>query len=276
MIRLVCIDVDGTLVGTSGSVLPEVWDAAARARAHGIRLAICSGRPAFGFTRSLAEKLDPAGWHVFQNGASIVKLPTGEARSRAMPQEALDWLVAEGRRRKRILELYTDLDYGVELDDERSRRHAGLLGVPFSLRDLTMMRGPIVRAQWIVPIRDVDGLLTEPRPAVTYSPSTAPLMPDTGFINITPAGIDKASAVKQVAREYGVTLDEVMMVGDGANDVTTMRAVGVAVAMANAEPEARAVAHHEVGHVDHGGLVEALELAMGKAGNGESGMGNRA
>jgi Cof subfamily protein (haloacid dehalogenase superfamily) len=262
MIRLVCIDVDGTLVGTSGSVLPAVWDAAARAREQGIRLAICSGRPAFGFTRALAERLDPSGWHVFQNGASIVKLPSGETRSRAMPQAALDWLVAEGRRIGRTLELYTDLDYGVETDTERSRRHAGLLGVPFSLRDLGTMRGPIVRAQWLVPIEEIEAILEEPRPDVLYSPSTAPLMPDTGFINITPAGIDKASAVRQVAREYGLALDEVMMVGDGANDVTTMQAVGVAVAMANAEPEARAVARYAVGHVDEGGLVEALSMAM--------------
>jgi Cof subfamily protein (haloacid dehalogenase superfamily) len=262
MIRLVCIDVDGTLVGTSGSVLPQVWDAAARVREQGVRLAICSGRPAFGFTRTLAERLDPTGWHVFQNGASIVKLPSGETRSRAMPREALDWLVAEGRRLGRTLELYTDDGYGVELDTERARRHAGLLGVPFSLRDLGTMPGPIVRAQWLVPIGEIDAILEEPRPEVLYSPSTAPLMPDTGFINITPAGIDKASAVRQVAREYGLALDEVMMVGDGANDVTTMQAVGVAVAMANAEPEARAVARYEVGHVDEGGLVEALSMAL--------------
>jgi Cof subfamily protein (haloacid dehalogenase superfamily) len=262
MIRLICIDVDGTLVGTSGTVLPEVWDAAARARERGLRLAICSGRPAFGFTRSLAERLDPTGWHVFQNGASIVKLPSGEARSRAMPPDALAWLIAHGREKHRILELYTDHEYGVELDNERSRRHAQLLGVPFSRRDLTTMHGPIVRAQWIVPIEHVDDTVAESHPAILYSPSTAPLMPDSGFINITPAGIDKASAVKQVAHEYGLTLDQVMMVGDGANDVTTMRTVGVAVAMANAEPEARAVAHHEVGHVDQGGLLDAFTLAM--------------
>src|SRR5690349_4289843 len=199
MIRLICVDVDGTLVGTSGTVHPDVWEAVARAREQGIRLAICSGRPAFGFTRSLAERLDPNGWHVFQNGASIVKLPTGETRSRAMPQDALDWLIAHGRRERRILELYTDHEYGVELDTERSRRHAQLLGVPFAQRDLPSMRGPIVRAQWIVPIEQVDAVITETHPAVLYSPSTAPLMPDTGFINITPAGIDKASAVRQVA-----------------------------------------------------------------------------
>ena len=51
------------------------WEAAARARARGIRLALCTGRPAFGLARGFAERLDGGGWHVFQNGASVVRLP---------------------------------------------------------------------------------------------------------------------------------------------------------------------------------------------------------
>ena len=266
MIRLICIDVDGTLVGTSGTVAPETWAAAERARARGIRLAICSGRPAFGHTRGFAERLDPTGWHVFQNGASVVRLPGGETRSRPLPDDRLAWLVARAEATGRVLEFYTDHGYAAGLDTERARRHAGLLGVPFAHADLRALPGPIVRAQWLLPIEDMDAVTAEPHEGLTYSGSTSPLMPDTGFINITPAGVDKAHAVKQVAREYGLSLDEVMMVGDGANDVTTMQAVGVSVAMANAEPEALAVAAHRVGHVDHGGLVEALEMALARAG----------
>ena len=48
MIPLVFIDVDGTLVGSSGDVDSTTWEAAARTRAAGVRLAICSGRPGFG------------------------------------------------------------------------------------------------------------------------------------------------------------------------------------------------------------------------------------
>ncbi|NJD09330.1 MAG: Cof-type HAD-IIB family hydrolase, partial [Gemmatimonadetes bacterium] len=72
-VGLVCIDVDGTLVGSGGEVHPAVWTAAAGALAAGIRLALCSGRPAFGVTRELALRLDPKGWHCFQNGASVVQ-----------------------------------------------------------------------------------------------------------------------------------------------------------------------------------------------------------
>src|SRR5438309_928473 len=103
MIRLVCIDVDGTLIGASGVVTPAVWAAAARARARGIRLAICTGRPGFGVARGYAAQLDPDGWHIFQNGSSVVHLGHGETRSGPLPAEAVTRLIARARGTGRIL-----------------------------------------------------------------------------------------------------------------------------------------------------------------------------
>ena len=52
------------------------------------------------------------------------------------------------------------------------------------------------------------------------------------------------------------------MVGDGYNDLEALRAVGFPVAMGNAEPAVRAAARLQVGHVDQGGLVEAIAAAL--------------
>ena len=93
-------------------------------------------------------------------------------------------------------------------------------------------------------------------------------MPDSMFINITAAGIDKAAAVRAVADAYALPMARVMMVGDGANDVSALRAAGVSVAMGNAEHEARDAAAHVVGHVDGLGLLEAFALALGDGGPG--------
>lgn len=262
MVRLICIDVDGTLVGSSGGVLPEVWAAAARARAAGIRLAICSGRPAFGATREYAACLDADGWHVFQNGASVVHLATGESRSTPLPPETVAMLVARARTRGRVLELYTDSEYAVESDSDRARRHAGLLGVPFELRRFASLHDTVVRGQWLVAPSDLDAVMAEAHPGLNVSPSTSPVMPDTVFVNLTRAGVDKASAVRAVAEVYGYPLGEVMVVGDGHNDATAMAAVGYPVAMANADEAARAAARIHVGHVDANGLVEAIDLAI--------------
>jgi Cof subfamily protein (haloacid dehalogenase superfamily) len=263
MLELVCIDVDGTLIGSSGTVAEEVWEAAGRARAAGMRLALCSGRPAFGVTRELAARLDPGGWHVFQNGASVVALAGGESRSAPLPTGIVEELVARSRATGRVLELYTDGDYATERDVPRTREHAALLGVPFAPRPLDALPpGRIVRAQWLLPEDEVAGVLREPHGDLTLAPSTAPAMPDTVFVNMTARGVDKGSAVRAVARALGVALGRVMFVGDGGNDVPALRVVGFPVAMGNAEPAARAAARHHVGHVDAGGLLEALALAL--------------
>ncbi len=262
MIALICIDVDGTLVGSSGVVHPDVWAGADRARAAGIHLALCSGRPAFGVSRGYAERLDPHGWHIFQNGASVVHLPSAKSMSTSLANQTLAMLVARARETGRVLELYSDTDYVVERPAESARQHARLLGVPFLPRPFESLPGPIVRAQWLLSRAEMEVVSGEPHPGLEVNSSTSLVIPRTVFVNLTPTGVDKASAVRAVAAAYGIALDQVMMVGDGQNDIAVMRAVGFPIAMGNAEQEVREVARHVVGHVDEGGLLQALELAL--------------
>lgn len=267
-VRLVCIDIDGTLVGSSGDVHPSIWGVAARVRDAGIRIAICSGRPALGVAVEFAARLDADGWHSFQNGASVLNLATGETRSRHLPDGVAGKLVERARASRFALELYSDTEYAIESTDERAHQHAALLGVPFLPRPFESLRGPIVRAQWMVSLSDVDAILAMPGHGLEVATSTSPVMPDTVFVGMTPPGVNKSVAVRAIAAEYGVPLPHVMFVGDGGNDVAAMQIVGIPVAMANAEPEVRAVAAHLAGHVDDAGLVDALELALKVASRG--------
>jgi Cof subfamily protein (haloacid dehalogenase superfamily) len=265
-IRLVCIDVDGTLIGAAGVVDPDVWHALERARAEEIHLAVSSGRPGFGITRELAERIDSDGWHSFQNGASVVHFATGRSLSAPIAVDVVEMLVSRARDTGRLLELYTDDSYAWVGESARSREHAALLGVPFEPRPSESLRGPIVRALWLVPHGDAHAVLAEPHPGLEISRSTSPMMPDTCFINMTREGVDKGSAVRAMAEEYGIALEEAMYVGDGHNDAVAMRLVGCPIAMGNADAEAKAAAVRTVAHVDEGGLVEALELAIDRKG----------
>jgi len=261
-IRLVCIDVDGTLIGAAGVVDPGIWKAVERARAVGIRLALSSGRPCFGITRELALRIDPDGWHSFQNGASVVNIATGRSLSEQIDPRVVAALVSRARATGRLLELYSDDDYAFVGESERSREHAALLGVPFESRTIDSLTGPIVRALWLLPHDEVPQVLAEPHPGLEISRSTSPMMPDTCFVNLTREGVDKGTALRAMAGETGLRLEEMMYVGDGHNDVVAMRLVGFPVAMGNADLEAREAAVRTVAHVDDGGLAEALELAV--------------
>lgn len=262
MIRLICCDVDGTLIGRSGTPHPEVWRAAAEARTRGVRVAVCSGRPAFGETLDFAMRLDDSGWHVFQNGASVLHLATHATRSASLAPDVVASLVRRAREAGVILELYGDDGYVVESEAPRARVHAEVLGLAYVRGSLDRPPQPVVRGQWLLDIATASVELSHPHDGVEFSPSTTPMMPDTLFVSLMPPHVSKLTGVREIAGAYGIALDDVMFVGDGGNDLSAMRAVGWPVAMANAEPGIREISRHVVGHVDDGGLLEAFALAQ--------------
>ncbi|PTA69757.1 Cof-type HAD-IIB family hydrolase [Deinococcus arcticus] len=262
MLGLICVDVDGTLVGTGNVIRDDVWAALDSARARGVRIALCSGRPAFGHARAYAARLDQGGWHVFQNGASVVNVGDGQSLSEPFPPGRLPELLSRARREDRLLEVYTDLEYAVTKPGDYAERHARLLGLPYAPKAPEDLPGEVVRVQWVVAREEEGEVLAAPHDGLSLHPAGSPVMPDAMFISVTRGGVSKGSAVTRVAQAYGVPLERVMMVGDGENDVAALQVVGHPVAMGNADEPARRAARHFVGHVDDGGLREAVELAL--------------
>lgn len=260
MIGLIGIDVDGTLVGSSGIIPEFVWEAAERARAAGIHLALCSGRPAFGIALEYARRLDDDGWHVFQNGASVVHLATQESRSTPLPSGHVQELIAQARESQHVLELYGDSSYVVESNSAWASEHAELLGLPFKAQPFETLPPPVVRAQWLLSPTDAERVTTPADLEVAHS--TSPLMPGVRFVGITRQGVSKGHAMREVAAAYQIDLRDVMYVGDSGNDLSALRIVGHPVAMANADPAVIAAASYTTGHVDEGGLAQALQLAL--------------
>lgn len=262
MIKLIGIDVDGTLLGASGEVAPQVWQAAERARRAGVRLALCSGRPAFGVALDYARQLDADGWHVFQNGASIVELGSGQSRSAVLPTEWVARLIAQARATGEVLELYDDASYAIESRNDWAREHADLLGVPFEPRSFESLTGAVVRAQWLLAEDRAIQVLSEPHAGLEIAQSTSPLMPGVRFVGMTREGVSKGSAMLAIAAAYGIDIEDAMYVGDAPNDLPALAVVGHPVAMGNADPAVKHAATRMVGHVDAGGLAEALEFAI--------------
>jgi Cof subfamily protein (haloacid dehalogenase superfamily) len=261
-IRLAGIDVDGTLVGTGGVIHPRVWETAAKARERGIHLALCSGRPAFGIALQYARRLEANGWHIFQNGASVLNLATGRSRSVPIPAEWVKTLIDQARAHGEILELYSDREYAVESTSAWAKDHADLLGVPFEPRPLDSLTQPIVRAQWLLSMQRAAEYKAISHPGLEIAQSSSPLMTDTQFVGLTHEGVTKGRAMSSIAESYGVPLQNVMYIGDAGNDLSALRIVGHPIAMGNADPAVKAAATHTVDHVDRGGLAEALDIAI--------------
>ncbi|SDE54072.1 hypothetical protein SAMN04488243_10394 [Thermus arciformis] len=266
--RLVFVDVDGTLVGKEG-VPPCVWPKVESLRKKGVRFALVTGRPGRGETLGYARRLDPWGLHVFESGAVVLALsqdphtpPATPLKVEALPEEAAKEAIRLARRLALPLEGYTaEGGFYVEGDSPLLQAHQELLGLRAEAEDLLRLPSPLVRLQVLAGPEAPLGAFLEGLPRELQAHvAESPKMPGVRFVSLTRRGVGKLTAARFVAEAYGLSLEEAAMVGDGENDLELLRAVGLGIAMGNAPPSVKQAARKVVAPVEACGLAEALDL----------------
>ncbi len=265
MLRLVCIDVDGTLIGESGEPTSGILDAIMHARSLGQTLALATARGAMGPTADYASLLNPHGWHIFHAGASLVHTGSSAIIGEALPNDIIRIGTELSGIHGWALEYYSPNDYRT-LDDSLADRslaaaHSEMLGCDFKVGDPSDLAEPIVRLQFVVNESQVSEILELMAGKGNVSVATSPVLEGAAFISITKAGVNKGSAILRMCELLSLDAAEVMMVGDGLNDLDALEVVGHSVAMGNAHQDLINSCDYVVAPVEEDGLVEALELS---------------
>jgi len=81
---------------------------------------------------------------------------------------------------------------------------------------------------------------------------------------IAPVDTTKWSGVASVAGAWGIAADEICAAGDDVNDLPMIRAAGLGIAMGNARPEVQAAADRIVGSSEGSGIAEIAELLLSR------------
>lgn len=78
-------------------------------------------------------------------------------------------------------------------------------------------------------------------------------------IEITKKGVSKGHAVKQLAQYYNITREEIIAIGDSENDITMLEYAGLGVAMGNALDRVKQKADYVTDTNDYDGVAKVIE-----------------
>ena len=266
MIRLIALDVDGTLLAPGGKLNPDTVAAIGEAREKGVRVVLCTGRsaPETAWFAQLAGCDKKA---VCLGGGAITDIET----FRHLRQWDLPWEAGvEALERVEPLPLSLMVFSGeINLMDPASDRYF-MEHYPY---DCYHDHKTVVEnlGQWFRetknPITKIYGvgdpaLFPKFLPELERLPGVALTSSGKDNFEVMPQGVDKGTALGVLAEEWGISLQETAAVGDSDNDLAMLGAVGWPVAMGNASAEVKALAKWVTASNREDGVAKAVRYLL--------------
>jgi Cof subfamily protein (haloacid dehalogenase superfamily) len=263
VIRLIALDLDGTLFSEDLVVSPANRAAIAAAQARGIVVTLATGRM-FRATLPHAQALGITAPLICYQGA-LIRDPVSGATllHRPVPRETafdvLAMLTAEGLYPNLYLDdnLYVaEMNPGTEF---YARLNGGLPINPVGdiTRFLASREDAPTKITVVLPRPgDTDPLVERLRARFgerIYATKSYPI-----FAEVINPACDKGAALAALAERLGIAREETMAVGDGLNDLPMLAWAGVGVAMGQASPAVRQGATHVTSPLAEDGLAAAI------------------
>lgn len=256
--RLVGVDLDGTLLGTDGTVSPYTVAVVARVEAAGVPVVIVTGRPPR-WLGAIAEQLNHRGIAICANGALVWDLRAGRVVAAALLEPAL---LAEvtSRLRTALPEATFAVEYGDAFTHEAAYpvRWGSDNPVVRSAEPAELLLRPAAKLLLRHPTYDPDHLVAEAR-ALLGETVTVTHSSRDGLLEISAPGVTKATGLARVAASHEIRPADVLAFGDMPNDLPMLFWAGRAVAVANAHPAVIAAADDTTGSNVHHGVATYLE-----------------
>ncbi|TME45248.1 MAG: HAD family phosphatase [Chloroflexi bacterium] len=265
-IRLLAIDLDGTLVNDRLEMDPRDVAAVKAASGAGVTVVLATGRM-FKSSLRYAEPLGLKGPIINYQGAVVREIASGEVWHRCELTVPMQ---------QRVLAFAEPKDWHVNayVDERvytaRARPEADLYArvamVPYEVV------GPL--SKWIrqeatkMVLVDVDPIDVPARMAelTAWMGDVARVTRSLDwFVEVVNPQVSKARALAIVADRLGVAQAEVCAIGDNLNDEDMVRWAGFGVAMGNAPETLKAVAKHVTGRLGEAGVAQVIErFVIGK------------
>ncbi len=246
MIKLIAIDLDGTLLRSDHTISEENFQAIQKAKDHGIKIVLASGRPPCSIIRYAEElKLNSNDdYFISFNGAMV---------SEAKSKKIVEYFSIKGSDYKQLYKLgveygfepYTfDADYCIATKDYywvQMEHEVNDIGIKILENIDDMPNDEVLSKVMYSSDEDFMDENIAKIPDNIYDKYTV-VRSSPNFLEFLNKRANKGSAVKVLADKLGINRNDIMCMGDRGNDIHMLKYAGIGVAMGNASEETKEAA----------------------------------
>ena len=262
-IKVLALDLDGTLTNSQKEVTPRTRAALDAAIAKGVTIVLASGRPTAGVLPLAKELgLDKKGGCILSyNGGKIIDCRTGQTLvQHAFPADLIE-PVCTFSRYWNVVPLTYDKNGIVTEDADAAyvKEEARINKIPArQVENLPAeIQWPINKLLLVgdpVDMPHVEELMQQKFAGKLSIYRSAPF-----FIETMPLGVEKSASLALLLKNMDLGPENLMACGDGWNDLPMIRYAGMGVAMGNAVPEVKQAAKYVTADNEHDGVGLAVE-----------------
>lgn len=262
-VKLIAIDIDGTLLNSNHQVTPAVKEALQTKRNEGCKIVICTGRPLIGILPLIKELgLNEADdFAITYNGSLVQNNATGDT----VVKHTLtyqDFLDVEYLSRKLNVHLHTQdrkAMYTSNRDISKYTIVEGYLtGIPLKYRAVDEMdKEMTISKMMMIDEPDILDAAIQNIPK-EFATRFNLVKSSPYYLEILNKKASKGNALRDLANYLGIKQEETMAIGDNENDLSMLEYAGVSVAMENGTENVKNTALHITKSNDENGVAYAI------------------
>lgn len=267
-IKMIGLDLDGTLLNTKKELTNYSKDVLRRAIDKGVYVLVATGRPYIGIPEEL-RNFPGIRYALTSNGARILDTEKGEVLiEEFLPKDAAIDSLEVFKKYDTMYEIYFH-GQGYAEEEKMAQIH--------KYQHNPNMWEYVRKSRRVVPdvmelakkssddMEKVQGLFADMNEREQAWKELAQdkrieLVGSLGYnIEINAAGVNKGKGLVKLGELLGIRREEIMACGDGDNDIVMLKEVGMGVAMANGEEAVKEAADYITESNDEDGVAKAIE-----------------
>ena len=266
--KMICLDVDGTLLNDQKQVSTYNKNAISKATALGIKVIICTGR-LFIAAQAFAEMIGVKTPLITANGALVKEQETGNVIFQAILGKENCLKVANAIKNNQVSPNFNTVD--TVLTNKISYSSETYIKMNATLPIDKQIKIEVI-SDWEAAIEKygddilkciiIDTDIEKIKKAREELTNLNTMEVQSSFwdnVEIMNKGINKGKAVKMLAEYYGIDRSEIICMGDNENDLSMIEYAGMGIAMGNAKESVKSIANYVTETNNNDGVGRAIE-----------------